>query len=255
MSLFVYEVGPKDAPAVLFLHGLGLSHTMWQPQFERLSDYYHCLAPDLPGCGNSPASGPFTLKDASRRVVAVIHERVPGGSAHVVGLSIGSAVALQMMLDEPQVLDHVLISGLATQLPPLLESLSRCDETRLRLLNHERLAESLLHEYHVPQTYRELLLVDLRKVAPEAMQRQGLELTRVRLPRESQDPTLVVVGQEETFVTRHAAYEISRTLPRTTCMLVPGVGQYWNLEAPDLFTQTMCSWIRDEPLPVRLVPF
>ncbi len=41
MSLYVREKGPRDAPAVLFLHGLGLSHTMWNPQFERLCDSYH----------------------------------------------------------------------------------------------------------------------------------------------------------------------------------------------------------------------
>jgi pimeloyl-ACP methyl ester carboxylesterase len=53
VSLYVREAGPADAPAVLFLHGLGLSSAMWQAQFERLADFYHCLAPDLPECGNS----------------------------------------------------------------------------------------------------------------------------------------------------------------------------------------------------------
>ena len=43
MSLYFREAGPQDAPTVLFLHGLGLSHTMWNPQIEGLSDYYHCM--------------------------------------------------------------------------------------------------------------------------------------------------------------------------------------------------------------------
>src|ERR1700726_182768 len=70
VSLYVREAGPADPPAVLFLHGLELSSAMWQAQFERLADYYHCLAPDLPECGNSAAIGPFTLKDAASRVRA-----------------------------------------------------------------------------------------------------------------------------------------------------------------------------------------
>ncbi len=140
MSLYVREAGPWDAPAVLFLHSLGLSGAMWQPQFERLADDYHCLAPDLPECGNSAASGPFTLKDASRGVADVIRERIPGRSAHVVGLSIGGAVALQMLCDEPQVLDHLLVSGTATRLPPFFDRLNRLDEKSVRLLNRERQA-------------------------------------------------------------------------------------------------------------------
>jgi pimeloyl-ACP methyl ester carboxylesterase len=255
VSLYVREAGPRDAPTVLFLHGLGLSHTMWQPQFEGLSDSYHCLAPDLPECGNSTATGPFTLKDTSRCVVDMIRERVPGGSAHVVGLSIGGAVALQMLRDKPQMLDHLIISGTANHLPPALETLNRLDEQILRLLSHKRLAEYLLQPYHVPQAYRSLLLTDLRKVEPEAIGHFSHELTKVKLPREGHVPTLIAVGQQEAFVTKHAAYEMRRVLPGARCVLVPGVGHFWNLEARDLFTKTVRAWIQDEPLPPNLVQF
>lgn len=255
VSLYVREAGPCDAPAVLFLHGLGLSSAMWQPQFERLADDFHCLAPDLPVCGKSAASGSFTLKDASQRVADVIRERIPGRSAHVVGISIGGAVALQMLCDEPRVLDHLLVSGTATRMPSFLESLNRLDEKSVRLLNRERLAESLISQYHVPQAYRSLLLADLRKAKPEALLHVSRVLTKVELPTESKVPTLIVVGQEEPFVTKHAAYEMSRALSGATCVLVPGVGHLWNLEAHDLFTQTVRAWIQDEPLPLKLVPF
>jgi hypothetical protein len=40
-----------------------------------------------------------------------------------------------------------------------------------------------------------------------------------------------------------------------TCVLVPGAGHLWNLEALDLFSQTVRAWIWDEPLPIKLVPF
>ncbi len=31
--------------------------------------------------------------------------------------------------------------------------------------------------------------------------------------------------------------------------MVPGVGHIWNLEAPDLFTETVRSWVTDAALP------
>jgi len=252
MSLYVREEGPRDAPTLLFLHGLGLSHTMWNPQFEGLSDSYHCLAPDLPECGNSTDTGPFTLKDASRRVVEIIRERVPGGSAHVVGLSIGGAVAIQILHDEPHMLDHLMISGTSTHLPPFLGTLKRLDEQVLRLLNHDRLAEYLLQPYRIPQIYRNLLLADLRKVEPEAVVHFIQEMTKIKLPREGQVPTLIAVGQLEAFDIKHAVYEMIRTLPCARGVLVPGVGHFWNLEAPDLFTNTLRAWIQNEPLPPNL---
>jgi pimeloyl-ACP methyl ester carboxylesterase len=137
----------------------------------------------------------------------VIRERIPGRSAHVVGLSIGGTVALQMLCDEPQVLDHLLVSGTATRLPPFFDRLNRLDEKSVRLLNRERLAESLLGQYHIPRAYRSLLLADLRKTEPEALRHVSQALTKVKLPTERQVPTLIVVGQEEPFVTKHSAYE------------------------------------------------
>jgi pimeloyl-ACP methyl ester carboxylesterase len=65
MPLYLREAGPADAPALVFLHGLWLSSAMWQPQIERLSHDYHCLAPDLPEHGQSTDIGLLTLENTS----------------------------------------------------------------------------------------------------------------------------------------------------------------------------------------------
>src|ERR1700730_12314025 len=53
LSIFYREAGPKDAPALLLLHGLPSSSPMVEPLFARLSDRYHLVAPDYPGFGHS----------------------------------------------------------------------------------------------------------------------------------------------------------------------------------------------------------
>ena len=53
LSIFYREVGPRDAPTVLLLHGLPSSSRMFEPLFTRLSDRYHLVAPDYPGFGHS----------------------------------------------------------------------------------------------------------------------------------------------------------------------------------------------------------
>ena len=51
-----------------------------------------------------------------------------------------------------------------------------------------------------------------------------------------------------------AARELSRTLPAKAVM-APGVGHVWNLEAPDLFTDTVRAWMTDQPLPKELMVY
>ena len=108
--LFTYTTGESIAPAIVFLHGGGLSGRQWQPQMERLSDYY-CLAPDLPEQGKSLHIGPFHLEDAARRVVELINERVPSKRAHLVGLSLGADLALAITQIAPASVDHVIASA------------------------------------------------------------------------------------------------------------------------------------------------
>ena len=58
LSIFYREAGPKDAPTILFLHGLPSSSRMFQPLLTRLADNYHLVAPDYPGYGHSDWPNP-----------------------------------------------------------------------------------------------------------------------------------------------------------------------------------------------------
>src|SRR5882672_5262798 len=53
LKIFYREAGPKDAPAVVLLHGFPSSSHMFRELIPRLSDKYHVLAPDYPGYGHS----------------------------------------------------------------------------------------------------------------------------------------------------------------------------------------------------------
>jgi pimeloyl-ACP methyl ester carboxylesterase len=61
LSIFYREAGPKDAPALLLLHGLPSSSRMFEPLLSRLSDRYHLVAPDYPGFGHSDWPDPKTF--------------------------------------------------------------------------------------------------------------------------------------------------------------------------------------------------
>ncbi len=53
IQLAVWDSGPKDAPALIFLHGFPESHRSWRHQIRHFSDSYRCIAPDQRGYGGS----------------------------------------------------------------------------------------------------------------------------------------------------------------------------------------------------------
>jgi len=53
--IFYREAGPKNAPAVLLLHGFPTSSHMFRNLIPILAERYHVIAPDLPGFGFTEA--------------------------------------------------------------------------------------------------------------------------------------------------------------------------------------------------------
>jgi pimeloyl-ACP methyl ester carboxylesterase len=62
LDIFYREAGPKDAPAILLLHGFPTSSQMFRTLIPQLADRFHVIAPDYPGFGHSamPSRDAFT---------------------------------------------------------------------------------------------------------------------------------------------------------------------------------------------------
>ena len=53
IELDVWDSGPRNAPALVFLHGFPENHRTWRHQIAHLSNRFRCIAPDQRGYGNS----------------------------------------------------------------------------------------------------------------------------------------------------------------------------------------------------------
>lgn len=49
IELDVVDMGPKDAPALIFLHGFPESHRTWRHQLPHFANRFRCIAPDQRG--------------------------------------------------------------------------------------------------------------------------------------------------------------------------------------------------------------
>jgi 3-oxoadipate enol-lactonase len=103
-----YESAGAGDPVVL-IHGLGSYVGDWKPQVGALSRTHRVVSLDLRGHGRSgKPAGPYTIGAFTSDVAAVIRaERL--APAHVVGLSLGGAVAFQLAVDEPSLVRSLTI--------------------------------------------------------------------------------------------------------------------------------------------------
>jgi pimeloyl-ACP methyl ester carboxylesterase len=88
------DFDPK-LPAIVFLHGAGMDHTVWALLARAFAHHGHAvLAPDFPGHGSS-AGAPLTSIAALADWTAVLIDATGAKAARLVGHSMGSLVALE----------------------------------------------------------------------------------------------------------------------------------------------------------------
>lgn len=104
------EEGRGDA--ILLLHGLGGSHDDWRLQWPEFAKRHRVIVPDLRGFGASGRREPFTIQQHARDMLALLAAlEIP--RAHVVGLSMGGAVAIEMALVKPAAVAALVLANTA----------------------------------------------------------------------------------------------------------------------------------------------
>lgn len=250
MSLFVQESGPENAPTIVFLHSEGTSGWMWKPQIEELKEY-HCLVPDLPEFGESSDIKPFTIKGATEQIIEIIRTRAHGGKAHLVGLSVGAQITLQIMSDAPKIVDHAIISGALVR--PLIGGGMISIMSRLfRPLRNVRFFVGMgMISSGIPGKYYQAVRADKLAISPETMARVMKESTAFRMPTgldKSKIPTLVAVGQYEKPEIVDSARDLVATIPNAQGGMAYRCSNTWNLQKADLFTSMVKDWISKDQL-------
>jgi pimeloyl-ACP methyl ester carboxylesterase len=95
-------------PAILWIHGYTMDRTIWYPLWDKLPGFRHCGV-DLPGHGRSgPIRDGETLAGLAARIMEVAAAE---GADQVVGLSFGSAVALQLAISYPQAVRRLVVAA------------------------------------------------------------------------------------------------------------------------------------------------
>lgn len=109
-QLWVGEAGARTSPTVLLVHGLGdNAHRDWQLVMPTLLRNHRVIALDLPGFGASPALPGGYAFPALAQVLDELLALKQVARVHVVGHSLGGAIALYFAHAFPQRVDRLVL--------------------------------------------------------------------------------------------------------------------------------------------------
>ena len=86
-----YQINIKKDPPIIFVHGVGLNHSIWEPQIDAFDNTV--IAYDILGHGKTPlVKKDITFEDFSDQLTNLVDE-LNIKRFHLVGFSIGSLIA------------------------------------------------------------------------------------------------------------------------------------------------------------------
>ena len=106
-----YREGGVGQPLV-HLHGAG--GPSWDEAHRIFATRFRVIAPALPGFGETTCDSRLDSLPALAGVIAGFIRDVAGGKAHVLGSSFGGGVATWLALQEPDVLDRLVLESPAS---------------------------------------------------------------------------------------------------------------------------------------------
>ena len=100
-TVYVRARGEPAGSAIVFIHGVGMSHRFWAPQLTAFGGQRDCIAYDMLGHGGSPLPPePTSFADYAAQLHFLM-DALAIDRAVVVGHSMGARVALEYALDHP----------------------------------------------------------------------------------------------------------------------------------------------------------
>jgi pimeloyl-ACP methyl ester carboxylesterase len=253
-DVYVDEFGEPGSPAIVFLQGVGASGGMWEEHMRRLAAY-HCLAPDLPGHGRSNRLPWISLVDTTEQVAGLIESRIPSRRAHVVGLSLGGAVAHTLLARHPELLDRVIIDGCGA-LPAWWVGLTKLGVALVSPFVHRQpVIDLIARAVGIAPSGIDRFAADMRAASPKAFRRAFAEANSIRiLPEEASasNPTLFVAGEREPTIVRASNAALAALMPNALARFAPGRGHGWLAVDPGLHHRMVETWIEGQEPPAEL---
>jgi pimeloyl-ACP methyl ester carboxylesterase len=105
------EFGDQNMPAIIFLHGGGLSWWSWKTQIEVLQKNYRIITPIIDGHGDAAATTFVTIKKSAQQVVGYIKENCNGKVFALCGLSIGAQIVVEILSQECDIAENAVIES------------------------------------------------------------------------------------------------------------------------------------------------
>lgn len=237
IDLAYRDLGPRDAPVLVMLHGSPGASECFDGLIPHLADKFRLIVPDMPGFGGSEPDIPDYSIEAHARYVVQLLEKLEFSEVHFVAYSMGGGVALHAAEMVPgRTASIVMLSSIGVQEHELLG-----DYTLNNALHALQLGALWLVQEGVPHfgwMDNAFLSTNYARNFYQSDQRPLRSILENYM-----GPMLIIHGEEDSLVPAAAAHEHARIVPQSETVFFDS-GHMLVFSDPGLFAPEIAGFIR-----------
>jgi len=242
--------GGQGFPVVV-LHGAGAGAVTWYPSIGAISKNFCVIAPDIVGYGESDKPNAAYDRPYFATWLKDFFSAMDISKAHIVGLSQGGAIALQFAIENPDLVEKLVLvdSGALGAKPtckPFLamvwmnivpSNLSNRFASRYLLANTE--CRDPNHVYYSVEV--------LKKPGGKNAFTQGRGAAVSAIPEESlrqiQNHILIIWGENDNFFSVEHGEAAAQIIPNAKLQRIKDAGHLPLMDQPDVFNEILIEFL------------
>jgi pimeloyl-ACP methyl ester carboxylesterase len=232
--------------------GINADATAWTPHTEQWQRSFRCIAVDNPGAGRSPAPPGLDTTAAVADDYAALIDRLHLGPATVVGISMGGAVAQELALRHPEMVERLVLVATWAACDPYTATVLEVIGALRQHVSPAQYTAHLQSLVWTPRWFDEHVdeLTAQREQEPAVPTEALLGQLAACRTHDTTDrlgaiavPTLVTAGGVDRFVPPEVSAELSRRIPGARLELFAHTGHVHHWEELRRFNDLVEEWI------------
>jgi pimeloyl-ACP methyl ester carboxylesterase len=243
-----------DAPAIFFVHGAGMDHTVWVMPARYFARHgYRVMAIDLPGHGKSDGPALDSIDDMADWLLSLIVATTADASEVVlVGHSMGTLICLSLAARQPELAKKLVLLGTSAPMPVsdvLLNASQDNDHAAIDMANTWSHGQrSLLGASENPGTSNLHMGERLLERVAEDVYFKDFSACNTFSAEHYPPiatPALIITGDEDKMTPPRAGIAVAEMLQNSQVAHLVGCGHLMFTELPNQVLDAMSAFIRD----------
>ena len=263
-NLAYEDIGEENSKTILFLHSKLLDKWIWKRQKEDYDKYFkgsHCIFLDLPNHGDSISKEEFTIDKSSIEISEFINHIISNKDiekVNIVALGIGGSIAIEILNENPNIIDNLILSGLEiadykeNESDSIANGLAKTQSEYLNEKSDMFITKAYLRYFGIKKEHYndmekilDISINDERKIAFESLNYTIPESLKDNKDIIEKENILIIYGTKEDLNCTKSAIDLKSIFTNAKLVEIIRGNHLWNIIDHDLFNTIISNFIRD----------